>query len=363
MREAAGLASKDLARNAGRLQEVLADVADQAGAFELVCGQDAKGEPRRPFSFLTCTVLSSAGGAPVEEFLLIPFGEVRVERPAAGDSFVFTRRHAESAKRWFDTMGRRLAIDYEHQSFDRFNTRADGLRPAAGWIGGLEIREDGLWAIEVTWTERAAELLRAGEYRYFSPVILWTDEDRGDVAALGPVALTNDPAMRGVQPLAAARRNDGADLEDGPERDVLRADADRVLASDLHLVPREELEAAQAEVALLKTELATQEADAFVERGMRLGKIVDSTSMDWREDYLLDPEATEARLQRAPALLPPGRVLTLSRRGEVEPLRQGEREYRRHLDVYRRWGVDPEDLAAYQRAVAGGRVVQNSVGK
>ena len=44
-------------------------------------------------------------------------------------------------------MGRKLAIDYEQQSFDRFNTRPDGLRPAAAWIGGLEIRDNGLWAI------------------------------------------------------------------------------------------------------------------------------------------------------------------------------------------------------------------------
>ena len=48
--------------------------------------------------------------------------------------------------------------------------------------------------------------------------------------------------------------------------------------------------------------------------------ILDGTSMDWRDEYLRDPQRTEARLARAPVLLPPGRMLTLDRRGELEPL-------------------------------------------
>src|SRR5262249_23306366 len=125
--------------------------------------------------------------------------------------FEFTRQQAEQAAAWFESLGRKLAIDYEHQSFDRFNTRSDGLRPAAGWIGGLQVREDGLWATSVEWTDRAATLLRAGEYKYFSPVIFWTDESRTEIEALGPVALTNDPAMQGVAALAARRASESND--------------------------------------------------------------------------------------------------------------------------------------------------------
>ena len=340
LREVTRVAEDDLAGRAEHVQELLQEVGDRVGALTLVHQLDR--DEARPHSFLSCETLSPfGGGEPVAEFLLIPFGEVKVERPSSGASFVFTRGHAESAQRWFNTIGRKLAIDYEHQSFDRFNTRADGLRPAAGWIGGLEVREDGLWAVDVTWTERAVELLRAGEYRYFSPVIFWTDEDHTDVAALGPVALTNDPAMQGVPPLAASRQLVPEESSD----------------DEVGLVAREALEAAEAEVALLKTELAAQEADTFVQRGMRLGKIVDSTSMDWREDYLRDAAGTEERLARAPVVLPPGRVVTLNHRGDVQSLPGSEREYRRHCDVYRRWGIGPEDLAAYERALADGRVV------
>jgi phage I-like protein len=275
---------------------------------------------------LQCAVLAASSGEPVNEFLLIPFGEVTVDRPIAGADFVFTPEHAESAKHWFDLIGRKLAIDYEHQSFDRLNSRDDGLRPAAGWIAGLEVRDDGLWATEVSWTERAGELLRSGEYRYFSPVIYWADEDYSDVAALGPVALTNDPAMRGVQALAASQRRDG------------------------------ELETAREEAALLRRKLALQEADGFVERGMRLGKIVDSNSMDWREDYMRDAEQAEQRLSRAPVLLPPGRVVKLDRRGAVSGKSEAQAAHDRHADLYRRWGIEVEDLAAYERASAAGRV-------
>jgi hypothetical protein len=183
----------------------------------------------------------------------------------------------------------------------------------------------------VTWTERAADLLRSGEYRYFSPVIFWTDEEHSDVAALGPVALTNDPAMRGVRPLAAAR-----DLEAGVTADELQA----------------QVEEAQAELAVLRQQLAGQEADAFVERGLRLGKILDSTSLDWRDDYLRDRVATEERLARAPVLRPPGRLIALDPRGEVA----GRPADGRNASGLGPWGIDPADWTAYERAVAAGRI-------
>jgi phage I-like protein len=335
LQEAVRLANDDLAANLDRVRDALQEVRDRVEAISLVASADTEPATAQPTSHLTVTALAATRGEPVGEFLLIPFGDVRVERPIAGESFHFTRAHAESAKGWFDQLGRKLAIDYEHQSFDRLNPRPDGLRPAAGWIGGLEVRDDGLWAMDVTWTDRARELLRTGEYRYFSPVIFWTDEDQLDVAALGPVALTNDPAMCGVRPLAAGRRMTDDSLSP--------------------LVSRAALEAAEAEAALLRRQLAAQEADTFVERGMRLGKILDSTSLDWRDDYLRDPAGTEERLARAPVLLPPGRMIALDRRGQAERLPRtpvGTAAAQPNP-----WGIESEDLAAYERATAAGRVL------
>lgn len=380
---------------------------------------------------LQCSLLARPGGQPVEEFLLVPFGHVRVDRALSGADFVFQRRHAESALRWFERMGRKLAIDYEHQTFDRFNTRPDGLRPAAGWIGRLEIRDDGLWACDVAWTERAKELLRTGEYQYFSPVIYWTDEDYTDVAALGPVALTNDPAMQGARPLVAAReeglpvaavdrqvvdpgaadraaashpavdfvaageatacsRADEYDDKNmlaadpppesaAPSADSLetastgpanvsaaaarraalrRADGSGESATDDDdtrvAVLRAEIDVLHEEIEMLQRQLRAQEADAFVERGMRLGKIIDATSMDWRADYQRNPAETEARLARAPVLLPPGRFITRDFAGAAVPLaRAGAGSTARSTA---RRDVEPEDLDAYERAHAAGRV-------
>jgi len=195
------------------------------------------------------------------------------------------------------------------------------LRPAAGWISGLDVRADGLWATDVTWTERARELLSAGEYRYFSPVIFWTDEDQTDVAALGPVALTNDPALHNVPALAAGRATERGE-------------------------PDDQLTAARAEIDVLRRQLAGQEADAFVERGLRAGKILDSTSLDWRDDYLRDAEEAEARLSRAPILLPQGRIATTTARDDTQSPVLGPAP----------WGVEDADIAAFDRACAAGRV-------
>ena len=343
LQEALDIATGDLSGEFERFRTLLAEVVERAEAVALPAPGPAQPPaietpPVETPPGLAMTALAQTQARPVNEFLLIPFGEVRVERPVAGGSFVFTRAHAEAASRWFAQMGRKLAIDYEHQSFDRLNTRQDGLRPAAGWIGGLEVRDDGLWAVDVTWTERATELLRNSEYRYFSPVIYWTDEDHSDIAALGPVALTNDPAMHGVSPLAAARERATAETPDTPV----------VAASGA-------LEAAQEELTQLRRQVAGQAADAFIERGLRLGKILECTSEDWRADYLRDPDAAEQRLSRAPVVLPPGRVLALDRRGEVarRPSNGGTAEA---SPVWGQPVVEAEDLAAYERATAAGRV-------
>jgi len=341
--DAARLAVDRLPRELPRLREMLADLLARTDSLELVQTLDRRCGALQPAAQLRCAALSVAGGEPVGEWLLIPFGEVFIEQPGSPRSFVFTRRHADSAKVWFDRIGRKLAIDYEHQSLDRFSHRPDGLRPAAGWIGGLEVREDGLWAVGVTWTVRARELLHSGEYRYFSPVIYWTDEDCSDIAALGPVALTNDPAMRGVTPLAASRQ--GGTSTDPPSAEPEEDEDDLA----------EELEDARDEIETLRRRLRLQEADAFVERGLRLGKIVDSSSMDWRADFLRDAAAAEERLSRTPVLLPPGRVLPRDP-ATGRPVERPTVRSTAQSETLSRLSLEPADLEAYERACAAGRV-------
>lgn len=91
-------------------------------------------------------------------------------------------------------------LDYEHQSLHKENNGQ--VAPAAGWFQSLTWREgQGLYAT-VELTQRARDYIRAGEYRYFSPVFLF-DPDSGAVLDLLMGAITNTPAIDGLEPLAA----------------------------------------------------------------------------------------------------------------------------------------------------------------
>ncbi|QTD47264.1 hypothetical protein J1M35_04460 [Ottowia testudinis] len=88
-----------------------------------------------------------------------------------------------------------LVIDYEHQTL---HTQTNGKdAPAAGWIHGLKwIEGKGLYVVAEL-TKRARQLIRDGEYRYFSPVIQYS-KHTGEVLRVLMGALTNNPAIHGM---------------------------------------------------------------------------------------------------------------------------------------------------------------------
>ncbi|WP_244581148.1 phage protease, partial [Escherichia coli] len=98
-----------------------------------------------------------------------------------------------------------FVIDYEHQTLRAVNNGKPA--PAAGWFSQVEWREgSGLYAIGVEWTENAAAMIAAGEYKFISPVFGYNR--RGEVIELLHAALTNTPALDGMDAvmLAAASR-------------------------------------------------------------------------------------------------------------------------------------------------------------
>ena len=103
-----------------------------------------------------------------------------------------------------------VPIDYDHG----IETAAgSGVPvPAAGWIKSIESAPDRngiLWAI-VQWTQKAAGMIRAGEYRYVSPVLDPTVRDNRTGEPQGwtltSAALTNQPVLQGMPALVLSDR-------------------------------------------------------------------------------------------------------------------------------------------------------------
>jgi phage I-like protein len=103
-----------------------------------------------------------------------------------------------------------LLVDFDHFSHDPAQPTT-----AAGWIGALEHRDDGLYA-QVRWSDLGHEALTGGRYRLASPV--WNRADCEQWTApvglegreavhlrprrLDRVALTNDPNLPGLAPVS-----------------------------------------------------------------------------------------------------------------------------------------------------------------
>lgn len=111
----------------------------------------------------------------------------------------------DQAERNFTLMkarGAAVPIDYDH-SF-----RRSGNSRAAGWMESLERSGDRLLA-KVKWTKEAAESIRSGAYRFFSPEFQEDFKDeRGEGQGFTLLAggLTNRPFLKGMAPVALAER-------------------------------------------------------------------------------------------------------------------------------------------------------------
>lgn len=228
----------------------------------------------------------------------------------------------------------RRVVDYEHQTIQ--SARNGQPAPAAGWITGLEWREDaGLFA-RVDWTERAAAMIAAGEYRYLSPVFSY--DASGLVLDLGPAALTNNPGLDGLTDLAAlSARFIDIETETPPMKELLIAlglaatategealaavaalkakasEGDTRVAAltaevttlkaaapdPAKFVPVDAVAELQAQVAALSATLAKNELDDLVETGLSDGRL-NAALEPWART--LTPVALKAYLDKAPAI-------------------------------------------------------------
>lgn len=294
-------------------------------------------------------------GAPPGEFRIFPFDYVDTSKGV----FLFDPQAAASVLERWREYGNRLSIDYEHQALEPVT---NGPVPAAGWFD-LEVREDGLWAVNVEWTERAKALLAGREYRYFSPAF-YTDE-KGRIVELINLALTNIPATKRMQPLVA--RND--DQRRYKMTEIMRQLGLRENANEAEAVAAltrltalerqitaltgranseealavlqgwrqasEELPKLQERLSAMEQERQQERRSALLERGKREGKLTPAM-LSWAEQQ--SPEALEAFLSVAPRVIPEGASESLQTPLDWHKLSASEKQklYEENVELYRR---------------------------
>lgn len=153
---------------------------------------------------LASTAVDLFGGGddrkPKTEFLIFKAGIVKTTK----GEFLFDEAAAESVMAAYRQHGVDLTVDYDHHTL----STSQGVKAlSAGWFQ-LELRDGDLWAANVRWNPPAVEHFANGEYRYFSPLF---DYERGSLRITNLInnALTNTPAMDGIEALIAASATTG----------------------------------------------------------------------------------------------------------------------------------------------------------
>jgi phage I-like protein len=138
---------------------------------------------------------AGADKAPPSEFCIWPFGEVETSK----GTFLFDEQAGAQVMAAYQDHGVELAFDFEHGMAGEPNGQP---MPACGWFK-LELRKDGLYAVECRWGKLASTFLSDGAYRYFSPYFEYEPET-GRIVRLINCALTNTPATKNLPALVAA---------------------------------------------------------------------------------------------------------------------------------------------------------------
>lgn len=134
------------------------------------------------------------GGDAPQEVRLFKFGKNETTQGV----FLFDEISAASVMAADSDYGNERSADYEHQAL--FSPPVEA--PASAWYT-LTLRDDGLYAVGIRWTERARRMIEAGEYRYISPAFM-VDTETNRVMEYINFALTNLPATKNMEALLRA---------------------------------------------------------------------------------------------------------------------------------------------------------------
>ena len=328
------------------------------------------------------TLTNDIGQCP-EEVKILPVGTVNSEK---GD-FIVDQESYKEMKAEMQRRGIDIVIDYEHQ------TLKDVQAPAGGWVKDLIYTPEAIVA-KVEWTPKAKEYLKNKEDRYLSPVVLTRKSDSKAVV-LHSLALTNTPAINGMFAIVNSVDFDtyntltgGKEMDlqrikellglpaETPEEDVMNAlvkvlekvkdapdpkteedkevVANSVILGLLELPADSKTEDVTTKIMALKAgasqrdqemketleRLKQKEADDAVMMALKAGKIT-AAQKDWAKEYALkDRKGFDSFVEKAPAVVPVGKLDTTEAPKNKEKVEVDE-------FILKATGLSKEDLEKY----------------
>jgi phage I-like protein len=220
------------------------------------------------------------------ELQIFPEGFFRANdgRPKDADGYALNESNAAALIAIFNAKKTDIVIDYEHQSL---YTKENGKpAPAAGWIKALEWRPGkGLFA-RCEWTPAAKAAIQAKEYRYISPTFTYRPQT-GEIKRIFSVALTNTPALEGMEPVIA-HASALLDLE------TARSEFAHLAA--LKQAAMDELTALKQAAIVEKQRQEVEAMDALIEGYASAGKLLPAEQEAAKKLARVDVEALKTML-------------------------------------------------------------------
>ena len=278
---------------------------------------------------------------------LLPYGKFRATdgRPTDVEAWYVTDTNGADVVALANNQRNPLPIDYEHQIIHSLKNGKEA--PSAGWMEYFYFTPQGIFA-DVRWTDKAADYIKNGEYRYISAVFAY-DTD-GYVRKIFHAALTNTPALDGMEEamvaasvnllqednpmdkkllaalcalfalkadaseaditekvtaLSAAKGDSPVDVLDVYAKLAEKEQSVAALSTQVgnpdpaKFVPVEQVAALQADFNALKASVETDKKNALITAALSQGKLSPALK-DWAQS--LSVEALRAYLEKAPAM-------------------------------------------------------------
>lgn len=278
---------------------------------------------------------------------LLPYGKFRATdgRPTDVEAWYVTDTNGADVVALANNQRNPLPIDYEHQIIHSLKNGKEA--PSAGWMEYFYFTPQGIFA-DVRWTDKAADYIKNGEYRYISAVFAY-DTD-GYVRKIFHAALTNTPALDGMEEamvaasvnllqednpmdkkllealcalfalkadaseaditekvtaLSAAKGDSPVDVLDVYAKLAEKEQSVAALSTQVgnpdpaKFVPVELVAALQADFNTLKASVETDKKNALITAALSQGKLSPALK-DWAQS--LSVEALSAYLEKTPAM-------------------------------------------------------------